>query len=141
MDPANVMFGNPNASPSNFFSQQSQQETSAGEVKNNKPLKTFTTKIFEFLNSKTGTLLAAAIGMAVGFAFKDFIASIITNLVQPLIIQIILMTKLGELFGMQSLIESENNSIHLVAFINSLFTFIMVVITVYYINLYIITVK
>jgi large-conductance mechanosensitive channel len=136
-DPANVTFGTPNASPSNFFSQQSQQENSTGQVKNNKPIKTFSTKIFEFLNSKTGTLLKGAIGMAIGFAFKDFVASIITNLLQPLIIQLILMTNLNTLFGMQPLIESQNNTIHIVAFINSLFTFVTVVITVYYLNFYI----
>jgi large-conductance mechanosensitive channel len=37
-------------------------------------------------NNKTGTILATAIGMAIGFSFKDLITSAVSNVLQPIII-------------------------------------------------------
>ena len=51
--------------------------------------KNFNDKVLSIFNDKTGTILSTAIGMAIGFSFKDFITSVVSNILQPVIIIIL----------------------------------------------------
>jgi len=140
-DPANVNFGDPNAHPSNPVGttalnipqmprqQHSQQKQNIGYFQ----------KYNNFLNTKTGTILAAAIGMAIGFAFKDFVSSTVTNILQPLIIMILSITHVNNLYDLSSFISPDKTALNITTFISSLFAFLFTIVTVYYINLMIST--
>ena len=142
-DAANVNFGDPNAYPSNPAGTQalnlnipqlptSQQTVQHQTQKNTN--KGYFQKYFSFLNTKSGTILTAAIGMAIGFAFKDFVSSIVTNILQPLIMLFLSASHLNSFYDFNSFISPEKNTLNVATFISSLFAFLFTVITVYYIN-------
>lgn len=142
-DPANVTFGNPNVTPNNFFYQQTQEKeseqpqkqtstTSNNNKNNNIP---FSKKLINFLNSKTSTLLTTAFGLSIGFAFKDFVSSIVTNVLQPFIIKILILLNVNNYYDLSSLISQQNNLLHMKMVLSTFLTFISIVIIVYYINI------
>ena len=146
-DAANVNFGNPNEPVSNPYgtqalnipqvyteSTQPQQQSTQQQQKSNLQL---INKIKIFFNSKTGTILSTAIGMAIGFAFKDFIASIVANILQPLVIRILSLSSLNNYYDFSGFITQEHNILDVSKFFSALFTFIFTVITVYYISKFI----
>jgi large-conductance mechanosensitive channel len=142
--PSNVNYGEPNTEPSNPPGAPAlniPQLPTANQPMNNqkKSDKTYLQKYSNFFNLKTGTILTASIGMAIGFAFKDFISSTVTNVLQPLIITILTLTHLNNLYDFSSLISPEKNVLNVSTFISSLLTFVFTVITVYYINILIST--
>jgi large-conductance mechanosensitive channel len=138
---ANVNFGDPNAYPSNPNGTQAlnipqmptaQQPVQQTTQKNSNA--TFSQKLLNFLNAKTGTILMVAIGMAIGFAFKDLVTSSVTNVLQPLIIMFLTITHLNNIYDFSLFISPEKNALNVSTFINSLFSFAFVVITTYYIS-------
>ena len=145
-DPANVNFGDPNAPPSNpvgttalNIPQMPTQQQHSQQPSQQKQNIGYFQKYNIFLNTKTGTILAAAIGMAIGFAFKDFVSSTVTNVLQPLIIMILSITHVNNLYDLSSFISPEKTALNISTFISSLFTFLFTIVTVYYINLMIST--
>jgi large-conductance mechanosensitive channel len=139
---ANVNFGDPNAYPSNPAGTQAlsipqmptaQQTVQQSTQKNSNV--TFSQKISNFFNVKTGTILTTAIGMAIGFAFKDLVASTVTNVLQPLIIMFLSITHLNNIYDFSLFISPEKNALNISTFINSLFSFGFIFITTYYISL------
>ena len=116
--------------------QEPTQQTQEPTQQTQQPTKTkkpFT--IHDFLVSKTGTIITTAFGMAIGFAFKEFISSIVVNLFKPLIAFIFTMTHLNNYYDFNSVISPENNAINFSSFITSFLSFILVVISVYSIGL------
>ena len=99
-----------------------------------KPL-TIYQKIHNFLVSKSGTIITNAFGMAIGFALKDFISSIVINLFKPLLAFIFTATHLNNYYDLNSIISPQNNVLNFGSLITSLITFIMVIISVYLIGL------
>jgi len=148
-DAANVNFGNPNEPPSNpygtqalnmpvYAEQQQQQSTQPQQSsQQQKANPSFFNKIQIFFNSKTGTILSTAIGMAIGFAFKDLIASIVTNILQPLVIKILSLTSLNNYYNFSIFITQEHNILDISKFFSAIFTFVFTIITVYYISKFI----
>jgi large-conductance mechanosensitive channel len=150
---ANVNFGNPNEPPSNPYGTQAlnipqtqtqqqtqtqtQQQTQQTQPSQQQNKFIFFNKIQTFLNSKTGTVLSTAIGMAIGFSFKDFITSSVTNILEPLIIKILSLTPLNNYYNLATYIAQENTVLDNKKFFSALFTFIFTVITVYYISKFI----
>ena len=136
-DPANVNFGDPNTNPSNPVGTTAlnipQMPTQQQPTQQKKKLGNFQ-KYDNFLNTKTGTILAASIGMAIGFAFKDFVSSIVTNVLQPLVIMFLTITHLNNVYDFSLFISPEKNALNVSTFINSLFSFGFVVIATYYIS-------
>jgi large-conductance mechanosensitive channel len=110
------------------------QQMQQNNTSNNQKL-TFHEKIKSFLVSKSGTIITAAFGMALGFALKDFVSSIVVNLLKPLVALIFTMTHLNNYYDFNSIISSENNAVKFSDFITSFITFIMVTISVYFISL------
>jgi large-conductance mechanosensitive channel len=141
-DPANVNFGDPNTNPSNPVGTTAlnipQMPTQQQPTQQKKNLGNFQ-KYDNFLNTKTGTILAAAIGMAIGFAFKDFVSSIVTNVLQPLIIMILSVTHINNFYDFTLFISPQNTALNISSFFSSLFTFLFTIVTVYYINMMIST--
>ena len=87
-----------------------------------------------FLNNKTGTILAVAAAMAIGASFKDLITSIVNNFLQPLIIKLILLTNISRLTkfaNMDSLFSAKNNILNFSNVVVSILSFIFIVATVY----------
>ena len=91
-------------------------------------------KIIDILNSKSGTILTAAMGMAIGFAFKDLINSAVAHILQPGIILLLTMTHLTNYYDFTKFITPEKSVLNVSLFISSLFTFIFTIITMYYIS-------
>ena len=114
--------------------QQAPQQIPQNNTSNNQKL-TFHEKIKSFLLSKSGTIITAAFGMAIGFALKDFVSSIVINLIKPLFALLFTMTHLNNYYDFNSIISSENNAVNFSDFITSFITFLMVVISVYFISL------
>lgn len=96
---------------------------------------TFGQKLVQFMNTSTGTILTTGCAMAIGAAFNNLASSIINNVIQPLILQIIVMLNLNSVYDFQSLISPENNVLNMRMFVNSFFTFVIVLLTVYFMNL------
>ena len=95
---------------------------------------TFKDTIIQFLYSKTGTIMAQAIGIAIGFGFKELIASIINGILKPLIVYIITVSHLQEYYDFTSIIEEQKKGLSITSFISALLTFVLLRITVYFIN-------
>lgn len=99
-------------------------------VKNASP--TFSQKIKLFLNAKSGTLIAAAIGLCIGFAFKDLISTFVSSIIEPLIVMIIYMTGLEKVYDFKRFLSVQNNTMNITRFIQTLITFIIIIVIVYY---------
>jgi large-conductance mechanosensitive channel len=92
-------------------------------------------KIHNFLLSKTGTIITTACAMTIGFAFRDLITSIVTNLFKPLVAFIFSVTHLNNYYNLNSILSPENNALNFSSFITSFISFFMVLISVYLISL------
>lgn len=92
------------------------------------------TKIIDILNSKTGTVLAAAMGMAIGFAFKDLISSAVSHILQPSVIMLIAITHLDKYYDVSKFISPEKTTLNIGLFVSALFSFIFTIIAMYYIH-------
>jgi large-conductance mechanosensitive channel len=99
------------------------------------PAPTFNQGLFSglntFLNYKTGTILTYAICFGIGGAFKDLIQNIVDNIIQPLIVKLLILTKFYNIAGVSDIITSKNSIINISSALSSLITFIIVLLTVY----------
>jgi large-conductance mechanosensitive channel len=87
-----------------------------------------------FLNHKTDSILGVATAMAIGASFKDLITSIVNNFIQPLVINLILLTnirRLTKIINVDPLFSDKNNIVNFSNVIVSTLSFIFIVITVY----------
>ena len=121
------------------ISQQTQQQptleqTQQQPTQQQKSL-TIYQKIHSFLISKSGTIITSACGMSIGFALKDFISSIVTNLFKPLFAFIFSLTHLNNYYNFNAILSPENNALNFSNLITSFITFVMIIITVYLISL------
>ncbi len=90
--------------------------------------------ITHFLNHKTDSILGVASAMAIGAAFKDLITAVVNNVVQPLVVKIILLSnirRLTKLINIDPLFSDTNNILNVSSVIVAIFSFILIVITVY----------
>jgi len=145
-NPGNVDFGTPNAPiteptgtqtiPQNQtpFLQQNTEQTVP--QKQNQKTSIFHGKFLSIFNIKTGTVLATAIGLAIGFSFKDLVTSTISNIVLPIIIIILSYSPfLNEYLHITSYISQPNTTLNIPNFISTIVSFILTIIAVYYINI------
>jgi large-conductance mechanosensitive channel len=121
------------------ISQQTQQQPTLEQTQQQQPTQqqkqlSIHEKIHNFLLSKTGTIITTACAMTIGFAFKDVIASIVTNLFKPLLAFIFSLTHLNNYYNFNSILSPENNAINFGNLITSFITFIMIIISVYLIS-------
>ena len=95
-----------------------------------KPL-TFSQKIKLFFNNKSTTLIAASMALCIGFALKDLIATAVKSVIEPFIVYIICVTHLEKIYDFKQFISKQNNTINISKFIQSLLTFIIIIIIVF----------
>ena len=97
-------------------------------------MNTIVTLFTNFLNNKTDSILGVAAAMAIGASFKDLITSIVNNFIQPLVIQLILLTnirRLTKIINVDPLFSDTTNILNFSNVIVSILSFIFIVITVY----------
>jgi len=101
--PENVNYGDPNAYPTNFFTEAAmeQQKTEQNTKKNNQQSHQIDQKntiekyslnkdkVFNFLNIKATTILTVATAVAIGFTLNNLITSLVHNVIQPILFKII----------------------------------------------------
>ncbi len=88
--------------------------------------------IRKFLDTKTETVLTFAAAVAIASAFKDLILSIITNIIHPLLIKLLLLTKINKYADVSSLNTSQDIVTNLSQFIINIFTFVLILVVTYY---------
>jgi small-conductance mechanosensitive channel len=136
--PATINYGgsdNVNESPAQ---QQEVQTQEKPPVKQDQPKKSNTMYIIDIiksiLNAKSGTILATAIGMAIGTGFKDLNTAFISNVIQPMIIKLLVISNIDSIYNLDRFISPENNALNLSNFLVSLFSFIILCISIYFIS-------
>ena len=88
--------------------------------------------IRKFLDTKTETVLTFAAAVAIATGFKDLILSVITNIVHPLIIKLILLTKLNSYINISALNTSQDIVTNLSQFIINILSFVLILVVTYY---------
>ena len=86
----------------------------------------------KFLDTKTETVLTFAAAVAIATAFKDLVLSIITNIIHPLIIKLLLVTKINSYVNITALNTSQDIISNLSKFIINVFSFILILVITYY---------
>ena len=86
----------------------------------------------KFLDTRTETVLTFAAAVAIATAFKDLILSIITNIIHPLIIKLILLTKINNYINISTLNTSQDIITNLSQFIINILSFISILVITYY---------
>ena len=109
-------------------------ESTKTPQKKTKKKQPFATKYIKFLNSNVETILATSFAVAIGYAFQNFVIATVTGVIEPLIIRFLILIHFNDLYDFTSLISTEKTIIHIKTFISNLITFVICVITVYYIN-------
>ena len=87
-----------------------------------------------FLNQKTDSILGVAAAMAIGASFKELITSIVNNFIQPLVLNLILLTnirRLTKIINVDPIFSDKTNILNFSNVIVSILSFIFIVITVY----------
>jgi large-conductance mechanosensitive channel len=99
MNPANISFENPNDTQMDYpmsvpkeqtqeqTQEQSQEQSNSNRINIDKPN---TSEAFKFLNINANTILTLAIAVAIGFSLKDFMNSLVYNIIQPLLMKTIM---------------------------------------------------
>ena len=84
-----------------------------------------------FLNYKTGTILTFAICFGIGGAFKDLIQHLVDNVILPILIKLLIFTKIYNINGVSDFIKIKSENVNVASAVSSLITFIFVLLTVY----------
>lgn len=100
--------------------------------KKNGNKKTLISILKQFLDTKADSILSVAAATAIAFGFKDLVLSISTNIIHPLFIKLILVTKLNNYLNIGDLGKSHNMLTNLMNFITTLFSFISILVITYY---------
>ena len=85
-----------------------------------------------FFNYKTGSILALATAMCIGGAFKDLIQNLTKNIMQPLIIKLLIITKMYNISIVSSAVNEENSVMNIASASSAIISFLITIITVYF---------
>lgn len=105
-----------------------EQLQNENKVKNN----TTIYLVRKFLDTKTETVLTFAAAVAIATAFKDLVLSIITNIIHPLIIKLLIVTKINTYVNITILNSSQDIVSNLSNFVINVFSFILILVITYY---------
>ena len=149
--PENVNYGDPNAYPTNFFTEAAmeQQKTEQNASQINQPQgqqtqqnknKTDTSinkdKIFNFLNIKTTTILTVATAVAIGLTLNNLMTSLVQNVLQPIIFKIITSIDKNDYLPITAGLREKNLPIDFSKFLGSMLIVKLVIIFMYFMNKY-----
>ena len=101
---------------------------------NSKQNQTFSQKINRFLNLNATTIMTTAIGISIGFAFKDLISSFAIHIIHPLIYKIVTRFDTNNYLNLQTLLTDNHTNFNFTTFTLSFITFLIVFISDYFIN-------
>ena len=139
--PATVNYGESNNPNENPLQQQQENEIQENEMqKETKDAPKITKYMYlrqilkSLLSTKTGTILTTAIGIAIGAGFKDLITSFISNIIQPIIIKLLVISDVNNIYNLSQYVSPQNNALNISNFLVSLFSFIILCISTYYIS-------
>jgi len=128
---------NYNSQSSSNDSQQNQSSpptttTSSQNTQQNSKLKNgFINALYTFFNYKTGTILAFSVGICIGGAFKDLIQNLVTSIIQPLLIKLLIITKIYDITAVSSVLKEEHTLLSLTSAASAIISFLIIVITVF----------
>lgn len=88
--------------------------------------------IRKFLDTRTETVLTFAAAVAIATGFKDLILSVITNIIHPLIIKLILLTKLNNYINISALHTTQDIVTNLSQVIIHILSFVLILVVTYY---------
>jgi hypothetical protein len=142
--PENVNYGNPNAHPTNFFTEaameQEKTEQNVSQINETstqgKKNKTDEDSIFKFLNMKPTTILTFATAIAIGLTLKDVIGSLVHNVIQPILFKIITTIDKNDYLPITAGLREKNLPIDPSKFLGSTLVVKLVVDLMYYMNKY-----
>ena len=86
----------------------------------------------KFLDTKTETVLTFAAAVAIATAFKDLVLSIITNIIHPLIVKLLILTRINNYVNISVLNASQDIVLNLSKFVINVFSFILMLVITYY---------
>jgi len=96
----------------------------------------FYQRLIHFLNTKSGTLLTSAMGVAIGLAYKDAVVAIVDSFIKPLIVYIILATKLDKIYDFTYFFQTQDNALNLAVLLKNVISFFIIVAVVYYLYMF-----
>jgi large-conductance mechanosensitive channel len=148
--PENVNYGDPNAYPTNFFTEAAmeQQKTEQNTKKNNQQSdqidqKNTTEKYslnkdntFKFLNIKATTILTVATAVAIGFTLNNLITSLVHNVIQPILFKIIVYIDKNDFLPITAGLREKNLPLDFSKFFGSMLIVKLVIILMYFMNKY-----
>jgi len=97
----------------------------------------FYQQLINFLNTKSGTLMTSAMGVAIGMAYKDAVGAVVDSFVKPLIVYIILATKLDKIYDFTYFFQTQDNALNVAVLLKSIISFFIIVAVVYYLYVYV----
>ena len=146
--PENVNYGDPNAYPTNFFAEaamdQQKTDQNANQQANQQANQKNTTekytldkdKVFNFLNIKATTILTVATAVAIGFTLNNLISSLVHNVIQPIIFNIIMTLDKNDFLPITAGLREKNLPLDFSKFFGSILIVKLVIILMYFMNKY-----
>jgi large-conductance mechanosensitive channel len=122
----------------NYNSQSSSNDspptttTSSQNTQQNPTLKNgLINALYTFFNYKTGNILAFSVGICIGGAFKDLIQNLVTSIIQPLLIKLLVITKIYDITAISSVLKEEHTLLSFTSAASAIISFLIIVITVF----------
>ena len=154
--PENVNYGDPNAYPTNFFTEaameQQKTEQNVSQInqpqgqpqcqpqtqqnKNKTDISINKDNIFSFLNIKAITILTVATAVAIGLTLNNLISSLVHNVIQPIIFKIITTLDKNDYLPITAGLREKNLPLDFSKFFGSLLIVKLVIILMYFMNKY-----
>ena len=137
MNPANVNFGNPNENPSNLeMPKQQVEEPEKKKEEKKDSFKPSVDEIFQFLNTKSTTILTFAMAIAIGYALKDFMNALDLNILQPCIMMLIMAIDKNNYLPITQNLREKEVAVDLPKFLGNMLILKLVIGSMYLVNKY-----
>ncbi len=138
MNPANISFTNPSDSPVDYPASVPNQivEPKNSEKPDSSSKKPDTSEIFQFLNTKTISILTFAIAVAIGLALKDFMNALVHNILQPSLMKTIMYFDSNNYLPITQSLRNKEVSIDVAKFLGNMLVLKLVIGTMYFIYKY-----
>jgi large-conductance mechanosensitive channel len=106
------------------------------ESKEDSSIKPTHTELFNFLNTKSNTILTLGIAVAIGFALKDFINALVINILQPSFMCLIMYLDTKNYLPITQNLRDKQVSIDVARFLGNMLVFKLVIGSMYFIYKY-----
>ena len=138
MNPANISFDNPNDSQTTYLASVPTDQSVSKKDDNNSSnsKKPDTEDIFEFVNSKSNTILTFSIAVALGLALKDFMNALVHNILQPSIMIIIMYFDSNNYLPITQSLRDKQVSIDVAKFFGNMLVLKLVIGSMYFMYKY-----